>query len=353
MTTAAVAGYPAGCRVLILGEDAPGALMHSYAAAFGRLGWRVETYCLVTAYRAGLGSAATRVGRRVAPRLMAQRLGIRLLDDVGGRAPELVFVIKGEQLLPSTIKELQSATGSSVVNFYPDDPFADVRSNRALAGAGVLQAYDHCYSFARHLVGEYQRRGVSRVSWLPFARDPDQHAPVAASQPPEFDLVFVGTLDAGRILWLEPLARRFRLAIFGEHTLAAVGRGSSLKRATFLPAQYGRDLAHAMARGAISVNVMRNQNRFSHNMRSFESLACGAFTLSQWTAELEDLFRADEEVVFARDPEEMVRVAECWLRQPEERRRVAANGFARVEHDTYDVRAQTIARELVLHQRRA
>jgi hypothetical protein len=273
---------------------------------------------------------------------MIRQVNRRVVRELSGHSADLVMVIKGEYVLPATVHTLRERSGGRVVNYYPDDPFSKDPSMGLVAGVETLAAYDRCYTFARHLMSDYTRHGVRDVEWLPFARDPDMHSPVVPAEPPDFDAVFVGNLDEERVKWLAPIAARYRLAIFGEHTRAAVPRASPVSRATFLPAAYGPDLARAQARGAVALNIMRVQNRRSHNMRSFDSLASGAFTLSQWTEELETMFRDGEELVFARDPEEMAAKVGEWLPHPNARRQVAQAGFARVEHDTYQVRARTI-----------
>jgi len=118
-----------------------------------------------------------------------------------------------------------------------------------------------------------------------------------------------------------------------------VRRGSALARATFGPAAYGPDLARALARGAISLNVMRPQNARSHNMRSYESPACGAFTLSQRTPELTELFVEGEEIACFEGVEELREAVARWLGDPARRSEVASAGFARVRDDTYARRA--------------
>jgi hypothetical protein len=331
-----------GQRVIVLGEDAPGGLMQSYASAFRRLGADVSTYCLASAFRNGLGVTATRVANRLAPAALLRRFNEKLLTDLSEMQLDLALVLKGERIAPATIAELRRRTGAAWLNFFPDDPFSDVRSNRLAYGPGTLGAYDHCFTFARHLIAEYRTSGVERVTWLPFARDPDQHRPVSRTAAPEFDLVFVGNLDKVRVQWLEGVAASFNVAIFGEHTRAAVPRESILRKATFLPAAYGAALSRTLARGAVSLNVMRHQNRFSHNMRSFESLACGAFTLSQRTPELGTMFREDVEVAFASTPQELPGRVDYWLSHAPERERIAAAGFRRVENDTYEERARTV-----------
>lgn len=329
-------------RVRLLGVDAPGSLMHSFEAGFRALGADVSTYCLTRAFRGPMHPTLARVGRRLMPGAMFRQANNRVVREQPREPLDLILVLKGEYLLPSTIDALRARTGAVVANYFPDDPFSRDPSMGLVAGIETLLAYDHCYTFARHLLDDYRRAGVRRADWLPFARDPGMQSPVDAIEPPEFDAVFVGNLDDERVRWLAPVAAECRLAIFGEHTRAAVGRGSALSRATFLPAAYGMSLAESLARGAVALNIMRVQNRRSHNMRSFESLASGAFTLSQWTEELETMFRAGEELIFAHDPAEMAAEVKRWVPRTEERRRIARAGFRRVEHDTYEARARTI-----------
>lgn len=338
--------------VLILGEDEPGALLHSYAYAFRALGMTVATYCVRRTWRGGLSPLAARVGNRVAESVMLRRFNARLLSDLSSVRASLVLVLKGERIAPGTIRDLRAAMRAPWVNFYPDDPFSTARSNRLAFGTAVLREYDHCFTFASALLERYRTEGVAAVSWLPFARDPEQHGPPTARRDPDHDVVFAGNLDAERVRWLEPVARTHRVVIFGEQVRAAVPRGSALARADIRPAAYGAALAEALSRGAISLNIMREQNRLSHNMRSYESLACGAFTLSQWTPELERLFRADEEVAFVRSPEELPAAVDDWLARPADRARIAAAGFARVEHDTYERRARELLSTVRVEPRR-
>jgi spore maturation protein CgeB len=156
---------------------------------------------------------------------------------------------------------------------------------------------------------------------------------------PVFDVVFVGNLDEDRVRYLDALAREFRVGVFGERTAAVVPRDSALARATFAPAAYGTELARALALGAISLNVMRPQNSRSHNMRSFESLACGAFTLSQRTPELEQLFVEGEHIVGFSDASELRSAVARWLPDARGRSAIGSAGFARVRDDTYARRA--------------
>jgi spore maturation protein CgeB len=329
-------------RILILGEDAPGGLMGSYKHAFGELGATVRTYCLARAYRAVLPVIRTRALRRVAEPVLLGAFNDRLLAELADAEADLVLVLKGHRLRPATVDALRDITDAPVLNFYPDDPFSIERSNRLAFGTPVLAAYDACFTFARHLMPAYERAGVRSIHYLPFARDPRLHAPITTSAPYEFDVVFVGNLDDHRVRCLDALAERHRVAVFGERTTAVVPKGTPLAASVFGPAVYGEAVARTLARGAISLNVMRSQNARSHNMRSFESPACGAFTLSQRTEELGDLFADGHEVACFGTIEELRDVASRWLADDAGRQRVARRGFERVRDDTYARRATAI-----------
>ena len=77
-------------------------------------------------------------------------------------------------------------------------------------------------------------------------------------------------------------------------------------------------------------------------MRSFESPACGAFTLSQRTPELGQLFIEGEHVVCFSGTDELRDAVARWLPDIRARTAIAAAGFARVRDDTYARRASTV-----------
>jgi spore maturation protein CgeB len=77
-------------------------------------------------------------------------------------------------------------------------------------------------------------------------------------------------------------------------------------------------------------------------MRSYESPACGAFTLSQRTPELVELFADGEEIVCVDSPVELRETIAQWLGDPVRRARVACAGYERVRGDTYARRACTM-----------
>ena len=77
-------------------------------------------------------------------------------------------------------------------------------------------------------------------------------------------------------------------------------------------------------------------------MRSFESPACGAFTLSQRTPELTELFVEGEEIVCFDSIDSLRDAVARWLPDRGGRAAIARAGHARVRDDTYARRASTL-----------
>jgi glycosyltransferase involved in cell wall biosynthesis len=327
-------------RILLIGEDAPNSLARSYKRAFESLGASVEHYCDRRGIEHALPGAGVRGLRRYVQRLAIPAFNRNLQRQFSGHRADLVLVIKGQHIQAETVAHLRRTLGCALVNYYPDDPFCARHTNR-VGERSVFGEYDICFTFQRHRMPDYLAAGARRVEYLPFARDPALHHLAPGAGPPRFDVVFIGNLDRERVQWLEPLAG-FRLGIYGAASRGAVPRGHPLAAASFLAPVYGPALPEAFASGAISVNILRWGNYGAHNMRSFESPACGAFTLTSRSRELAELFTEREEIVFFEDADDLARQVKYYLDHPAERARIARAGFERVKTETYEARARSI-----------
>ena len=92
---------------------------------------------------------------------------------------------------------------------------------------------------------------------------------------------------------------------------------------------YLQDQAVVLNAAKISLNILRIQNKGSHNMRTFEVPACGTFVLSERSPEIEEFFKKDEEIVFFSTPQELKDKALYYLKHRGERERIARAGYER------------------------
>ncbi|EPR44688.1 hypothetical protein dsx2_1316 [Desulfovibrio sp. X2] len=187
------------------------------------------------------------------------------------------------------------------------------------------QAFDACaVSLKDHIPAFASRLAPDRLVWLPpFAKDTDR--PPESPPEPEWDLLFVGTVDPettpGRVRFLDELGRLF--------PGLAVMRG---------------DYRGLFPKAKLVLNVAE---RGDLNYRVPEALACGACLLTPAIANgQEELFR-DGEHLFTYpqgDAAAVAALARRLLAEPERRARVAAAGRAEVEaHHRMRHRARTMA----------
>ena len=106
---------------------------------------------------------------------------------------------------------------------------------------------------------------------------------------------------------------------------------------------YYTDLPFFYPLSDINFNCTSAQMKGAVNQRVFDVPAAGAFVLTDWREQMDDLFTPGKEVIFYREPEEVPDLIRHYLARPEERARIAAAARKRVlaEH-TYAHRLQTL-----------
>lgn len=93
---------------------------------------------------------------------------------------------------------------------------------------------------------------------------------------------------------------------------------------------YGQELASVYASSAINLNLTNSHLRTAVNQRVFDVPAAGGFLLTDWRAELEELFEIDREVVCFKSLDELVDKARYYRDREQERARITQRARARV-----------------------
>jgi len=263
---------PRAPRVVLVGERAPNGITGSFARAFRSCGWEVVELRWGPWRPGALAVALFR-----APSLAGGfRRQLRRRVAAAGAA-ELVLVVKGPFLDARTIDWMRTRTGAPVVCWNPDDPLGPALSNQG-GIARAVPAYDTYVVWADDVAERLAAR-AARVEVIPFGFDPWLHHPPRDRSAAEGRVVFVGAWDPEREAVMRSIAHHAPV-VFGD------GWPSGLPFET-RPAAFGEDLCAALGGAAWSINLLRPQNRRSHNMRSFEIPACGGVQLAVRTADHE------------------------------------------------------------------
>jgi spore maturation protein CgeB len=259
-----------------------------------------------------------------------------------------VLVVSGMYLSPDALILLRRA-GIRVAVLLTESPYDQAHEGK------LIQYADAAWTNERASL-TFLRMYNERVEYLPHAYDPDRHRPVAEDSPdvPAHDVVFVGTGFAERVETLAAVDwSGIDLGIYGLWDL--VPKGSPLRQYIHPGAVDNRLTAALYRRARIGLNLYRSSMgygwkapRVRHaeclNPRALELAACGVFTLSDFRAEVYEVFAGL--VPTFRTPAELGGLVRRWLADDGERRAVAAQLPAAVAGRTFDDMAAAITARL-------
>jgi len=204
------------------------------------------------------------------------------------------------------------------------------------------EGFDHVFTTAAERVEDYRALGHDDVSVLRLACAPSCH--YREYLPRDLDAIFVGNHYPGepdrmggeQNVLLPFLSRRWRLEIWGYDWWRRTPYESLWKGPTQGPL---REYL-ARARIVLGMNEQRSSPTMT-SMRPYETLACGAFQLNDWSVAMESLFEDGRHLALTRSPGETAGLMDRYLHEEARRETIAREGQRYVyAHPTYAHRIQ-------------
>lgn len=320
----------AGIQVLVHGGmAAPYKLASSYARAFTAIGCDVDRFDTLANTDALAWWLRVRPGRWLTRKSsLLRRYGSRVRNErfvrkVRELRPNLVLIVGGKLVLPEAVGAVRNQ-GIPVALVEPDSPLRE-SSNYRPEMLDTAREVDRYFIWSQEVGRRLEGLGVGPVHYLPFGWDPEIHPHVGLSEDPEHDVVFIGGWDAWRERWLEPVAERFDLTVWGpEYWGDRPATGSRLPGCWEGRAVRGNEAAEVIGRSRIVLNVFREQNLpDGTNMRTFEVPGAGGFLLSHRTGGAVEIFPEDEAGVYFDTRQEMLAQIDRYLDAPAKRADIA------------------------------
>jgi len=326
-----------------------GAYRYSFARAFQKLGCQAEVFDDEEIYRQQLKTIKNKYSNRLFWRLFSHLVQKAFISRARKENPELILVIKGWYFSDPMLREIKrQLPQAKLFCFNPDNPFNTWHfsaSNNWIRQS--IPLYDVYFIWGRFLMEKLKQAGARRVEYLPFGYDPQLHFPAQVSQKEKniysSDIVFVGNWDEEREYWLKELVD-FDLGLWGEPYWKNRCRDRQLRARYKGSVPHGEGVAKILGASGICINILRRQNKASHNMRTFEAPACKAFVLSERSQEAKDFFEEDREAAYFSSIDELKEKCTYYLKHPEEREAIALAGYQRClrSNCTYFDRARQI-----------
>ncbi len=235
-----------------------------------------------------------------------EKINTNLLAFCTNKYFDLIWVFKGMELFPSTIKKLKNYC-SLLINYNGDHPF--VHQSRGSGNKYVINAfkyYDFHLSYSKYIINSIKEYSNLPSYWLPFAY-------VFSREPQDFELniaCFVGSLDSER-------KRMIRLLAKNNVTVHVYGDGwtkTKLKNIKLFPAVYKNQYIDTIQKYRLHLNIFRPHNYDSHNMRTFEVTALGAIMLAPKSSEHLSFFEQKKEAFYYCNDDEFVAYAKKILK---------------------------------------
>jgi spore maturation protein CgeB len=305
----------------------------SFKKAFERLGVKTELF-----FYKKKGKLAFLEKNKHVKDFWRSYMNKNLLRHVMDAKPDVLFISKGETIIADTLWNIRKKTGTTIVNVFPDNPLY----------MGKFEAIEPCHYFFvkdSYILDVLQRAGLKNIFYLPQCTDQDVHKPIILSEQERntyySDLSLIGSMYPYRLKLIEQLIE-FNPSIWGRgwskassNEILRLYRGKDIR---------GTQKAKVINGSAISLNPHHPLNDINGvNRRTYDIAACKGFQLADYKADMERVFKINEEIICFKTIDELKKLIEYYLKHPDERAQIAEAAFHRTKKEhTYDIRAKQI-----------
>lgn len=117
----------------------------------------------------------------------------------------------------------------------------------------------------------------------------------------------------------------------------------SLQKALKPPVDYYSQAPYVYKNSKINLNITLRSIGNGIPLRVFDIMGCGGFLLTNYQADMFELFEPDKDFVYYTDYDDLLAKVEYYLTHEEERKRIAQNGYEKVKkYHTYEHRLALI-----------
>lgn len=251
-----------------------------------------------------------------------------IMDRIETFNPDIVFIMSMDIPLP-VLKKI-SGTRIKTVQFYVDSWRLELMPK--LAQWGSLT--DIFLVTAKGLHDRYRAEGIKNPVFFTDACDGHDHRrrhPVLPIWKSDVSFVGAARADEPRLALVRKLNERYRVKVYGKNW-EQFGIKPTLKEVG--PRGYGLICSGAkIFLGADATSTI--EGHWSN--RLWLTLGCGGFLLTNYVKGMEEIFTNRQHLVWYHDDEECLSLVSEFLAKPDERKRIADEGYRFVHrHHTFN-----------------
>jgi spore maturation protein CgeB len=203
--------------------------------------------------------------------------------------------------------------------------------------------YDLMVSSLPNLVEHFRRKGI-KSEYLAWCFEPEIVKRIENVKV-SIDVSFIGGFTHNHrdgIELLEKVAEQIPIDFWGYRGADLPSNSAILK--SYKGEAWGLEMYQILAKSKITINRHIDvAGPYANNMRLFEATGMGTLLVTDRKQKLEDFFEIGKEVVLYKDAEECIDRVKFYLKNEDERKRIALAGQQRTLRDhTYSVRMKEL-----------
>lgn len=311
-------------------------LGESYNRAFKQLNYNVIKYNLAGSNNRVLNFIAN----NITSKLVLKNTNNKLIQFVKQYKPDLIFVGKGSYLLPETILKIKGFFPDVlIICFNPDDPYNQEASNNLIRDS--IKYFDAYFSYSKKLALTIKiRENKSNVFYLPCAADTDIIYPAIITDYDkkvfDCDVSFIGNGDSERHNFISILDTLYSNELNKLNYFKIYGSNwKKLKNIKLNKYMEGLSMLKVFSGSKININILRTQNKNSHNMRTFEIPAAKGFMLHERSEEALEFFEEGKEADYFSNQEELMEKIKFYLNHETLRIKIAEAAYSKIFKANY------------------
>ncbi|HEY9165185.1 MAG TPA: glycosyltransferase [Candidatus Kryptonia bacterium] len=312
-----------------------------------RFGWAKYFFSVFPDRDPVIASAWARLQNKFITGPTVLRINRELLKTAADTKPDVIWLYNDTHIYPATILGLRRLLpGALIVQYTNDNPWGNNQPRhmwRHLKKSIPLFDINFCYRKSNmedfRLAGSKDTRLLRSYfdSAETFPMDQNEMEPAFRS-----DVVFAGHFeDDWRLDLLSNIARQgIDLKLFGtgwDAAISALPEGHPLKRLLPIKPVRGIEYRKAICGAKISLSFLSKLNNDTYTRRSFEIPAMKSFMLSEYTDDLNSMFKEKVDAEYFRSADELLSKIEYYLKNESQRKEIALSGYERVKRDGHDV----------------
>lgn len=254
---------------------------------------------------------------------------------------DLVIIFKGMQFDLKTLTYLKKKSSAKWVNIYTDNPFYfKSPTSTNIEVLNCIKFYDlYCLPYKGFVLDRLEKYKVKKKMFLPFGYDPFIHK---IQKKISYNKIvnFIGSLDDHRLRIINNI-KRYSINFYGNSQLF-----KKISDHNYYNFIFRKKLSSIIGGSAISINILRNQDTGSHNMKTFEIPAMGGLMLTTRSAEQNDFFPENKGCFMFDGTKELEKKIEYILNNPKIAKKVRIKGIKLSKFHAYYRRIDKILKNI-------